>query len=62
MWMFILMNGDNQVMTIGDGENNVEMIELPSLGISLNKHSEKIKFVANIIGSNNDEYGFDDVI
>lgn len=56
------MNGDNQVMTIGDGENNVEMIELPSLGISLNKHSEKIKFVANIIGSNNDEYGFDDVI
>ncbi|KAF3335030.1 phosphatase YxeH [Carex littledalei] len=47
----------NEVMAIGDGENDVEMLELASLGVALANGSEKAKSVANVIGSTNDDDG-----
>ncbi|XP_024985907.1 endoribonuclease YBEY, chloroplastic [Cynara cardunculus var. scolymus] len=52
----------NEVMAIGDGENDIEMIELASLGIALSNGSEKTKAVANVIGASNDEDGVADAI
>ncbi|KAK3022949.1 hypothetical protein RJ639_046767 [Escallonia herrerae] len=51
-----------EVMAIGDGENDVEMLELVSLGIALSNGSEKAKAVANVIGVSNDEDGVADAI
>nr|XP_043636267.1 endoribonuclease YBEY, chloroplastic [Erigeron canadensis] len=52
----------NEVMAIGDGENDIEMIELASLGIALSNGSEKTKAVADVIGASNDEDGVADAI
>lgn len=52
----------NEIMAIGDGENDVEMLELASLGIALRNGSEKAKSVANVIGLSNDEDGAADAI
>ncbi|GER39552.1 haloacid dehalogenase-like hydrolase family protein [Striga asiatica] len=51
-----------QIMAIGDGENDVEMLELASLGIALSNESEKAKAVANVIDISNDEDGVADAI
>ncbi|KAJ8751147.1 hypothetical protein K2173_016328 [Erythroxylum novogranatense] len=51
-----------EIMAIGDGENDVEMLELASLGIALSNGSEKSKGVANVIGPSNDEDGVADAI
>ncbi|KAJ0940163.1 putative sugar-phosphatase [Helianthus annuus] len=52
----------DEVMAIGDGENDIEMIELASLGIALSNGTEKTKAVANVIGVSNDEDGVADAI
>lgn len=49
-------------MAIGDGENDVEMLALASLGVALSDGSEKPKAVANVIGISNDEDGVADAI
>ncbi|KAK9273734.1 hypothetical protein L1049_018544 [Liquidambar formosana] len=51
-----------EIMAIGDGENDVEMLELASLGIALSNGSEKTKAVADVIGASNDEDGVADAI
>ncbi|GAB2284833.1 hypothetical protein Dimus_019286 [Dionaea muscipula] len=51
-----------EVMAIGDGENDVEMLELASLGVALSNGSEKAKAVADVIGASNDEDGVADAI
>lgn len=51
-----------QIMAIGDGENDVEMLELASLGVALSNGSEKAKAVANVIGASNDDNGAADAI
>ncbi|KAJ4952868.1 hypothetical protein NE237_029700 [Protea cynaroides] len=51
-----------EIMAIGDGENDVEMLELASLGVALSNGSEKAKSVANVIGCSNDEDGVADAI
>ncbi|KAL9440293.1 hypothetical protein AB3S75_019033 [Citrus x aurantiifolia] len=51
-----------EIMAIGDGENDVEMLELASLGIALSNGSEKAKAAANVIGASNDEDGVADAI
>ncbi|KAF2286976.1 hypothetical protein GH714_036534 [Hevea brasiliensis] len=51
-----------EIMAIGDGENDIEMLELASLGIALSNGSEKTKAVADIIGGSNDEDGVADAI
>ncbi|KAK3161887.1 hypothetical protein QOZ80_1BG0082730 [Eleusine coracana subsp. coracana] len=57
----ILLNhlgiGPDEVMAIGDGENDIEMLQLASLGVALANGSEKTKAVANVIGATNDEDG-----
>nr|CAB3478241.1 unnamed protein product [Digitaria exilis] len=47
----------DEVMAIGDGENDIEMLQLASLGVALANGSEKTKAVANVIGATNDEDG-----
>jgi hydroxymethylpyrimidine pyrophosphatase-like HAD family hydrolase len=44
-------------MAIGDGENDIEMLQLASLGVALANGSEKTKAVANVISATNDEDG-----
>lgn len=51
-----------EIMAIGDGENDVEMLELASLGVALSNGSEKAKAVANVIGASNDDNGAADAI
>ncbi|XP_020264919.1 uncharacterized protein LOC109840612 isoform X2 [Asparagus officinalis] len=46
-----------EVMAIGDGENDVGMLELASLGVALSNGSDKTKAVADVIGATNDEDG-----
>ncbi|XP_045808681.1 endoribonuclease YBEY, chloroplastic-like [Trifolium pratense] len=53
---------DEQIMAIGDGENDVEMLQLASLGVALSNGSKKTKDVANVIGLSNDEDGAADAI
>lgn len=47
----------DEVMAIGDGENDIEMLQLASFGVALANGSEKTKAVANVIGATNDEDG-----
>lgn len=49
-------------MAIGDGENDIEMLELASLGVALSNGSKKAKDTANVIGISNDEDGVADAI
>lgn len=46
-----------EIMAIGDGENDVEMLELASLGVALSNGSDRTKAVADVIGASNDEDG-----
>ncbi|PKA57221.1 hypothetical protein AXF42_Ash002525 [Apostasia shenzhenica] len=46
-----------EIMAIGDGENDIEMLQLASLGIALENGSEKAKAVADVIGAANDDDG-----
>lgn len=49
-------------MAIGDGENDMEMLELASLGVVMSNGAEKTKAVADVIGMSNDEDGVADAI
>lgn len=49
-------------MAIGDGENDVEMLELASFGVALANGSEKAKAVADATGISNDDDGVADAI
>ncbi|KAF8085578.1 hypothetical protein N665_0663s0022 [Sinapis alba] len=52
----------NEIMAIGDGENDIEMLELASLGVAMSNGAEKTKAVADVIGVSNDEDGVADAI
>ncbi|CAN6841799.1 unnamed protein product [Brassica oleracea] len=52
----------NEIMAIGDGENDMEMLELASLGVVMSNGAEKTKAVADVIGMSNDEDGVADAI
>ncbi|KAG9154106.1 hypothetical protein Leryth_000582 [Lithospermum erythrorhizon] len=51
-----------EVMAIGDGENDMEMLELAALGVALSNGADKTKLVADVIGASNDEDGVADAI
>lgn len=51
-----------QIMAIGDGENDIEMLELASWGVAMSNGAEKTKAVADVIGVSNDEDGVADAI
>ncbi|KAJ0260251.1 Endoribonuclease YBEY [Hirschfeldia incana] len=52
----------NEIMAIGDGENDIEMLELASFGVAMSNGAEKTKAVADVIGVSNDEDGVADAI
>ncbi|KAH9617843.1 hypothetical protein KSS87_010719 [Heliosperma pusillum] len=52
----------NEIMAIGDGENDIEMLKLAALGVALSNASDKAKAAANVIGVSNDEDGVADAI
>ncbi|KNA07983.1 hypothetical protein SOVF_166790 [Spinacia oleracea] len=52
----------DEIMAIGDGENDIEMLKLANLGVALSNGSEKTKAVADVIGLSNDEHGVADAI
>lgn len=60
LWKIILI--PPQIMAIGDGENDVEMLQLASLGVVLGNGTEKAKAVADVIAASNDEDGVADAI
>jgi Cof subfamily protein (haloacid dehalogenase superfamily) len=45
------------VLAIGDGENDVEMVKLAGVGVAMGNGAEKIKSAANYIAPTNDENG-----
>lgn len=51
-----------EIMAIGDGENDVEMLQLASFGVVLGNGSKKAKSVADVIAATNDEDGVADAI
>ncbi|KAH9301487.1 hypothetical protein KI387_013070 [Taxus chinensis] len=52
----------DEVMAIGDGENDVEMLDLVSWGVAMANSSVKAKAAANAIVTSNDEDGVADAI
>ncbi|KAK1265451.1 hypothetical protein QJS04_geneDACA015704 [Acorus gramineus] len=51
-----------EIMAIGDGENDVEMLQIASLSVALSNGSGKAKAVADVIGVSNDEDGVAEAI
>ncbi|XP_078428501.1 haloacid dehalogenase-like hydrolase family protein isoform X2 [Wolffia australiana] len=51
-----------EIMAIGDGENDVEMLQLASFSVALKNGSEKAKSVADVVGPSNDEDGVAEAI
>lgn len=47
----------SQVMALGDGENDVEMLELAGIGIAMGNASDHVKAIANVTTKTNDEDG-----
>ncbi|MDR0649205.1 MAG: Cof-type HAD-IIB family hydrolase [Synergistaceae bacterium] len=47
----------NDVMAIGDGENDIEMIKSAGVGVAMENGADKIKSVADCIAPTNDENG-----
>ena len=46
-----------EVMTIGDGANDVRMLEVAGIGVAMGNAKEEIKKVANVTTASNDEDG-----
>ncbi|MBI1277287.1 MAG: Cof-type HAD-IIB family hydrolase [Anaerolineaceae bacterium] len=47
----------SQTMTIGDGENDIEMLEVAGLGVAMGNANAHVKSVANVTTKTNDEDG-----
>lgn len=52
----------NQVMAIGDGENDVEMLQMAGLGVAMGNANDHVKSVANTTTKTNDEDGVAEAI
>ena len=46
-----------EVMAIGDGANDVRMLEVAGIGVAMGNAKEEIKRVANVVTTSNDEDG-----
>lgn len=51
-----------ETLAIGDGENDIEMIQLAGIGVAIGNADEKLKAVADHVVSTNDEDGVADAI
>lgn len=47
----------NEMIAIGDGENDIEMIKFAKLGVAMGNANEKVKAVADFVTASNDEDG-----
>ncbi|CAD7695014.1 unnamed protein product [Ostreobium quekettii] len=62
-WLLAHLGVDaGRVMAVGDGENDVEMLQLAGLGIAMGNAGERTKRVADHIVSTNDEHGVAEAI
>lgn len=52
----------NQAMALGDGENDVEMLQLVGLGVAMGNANDHVKSVAKAITKTNDEDGVAEAI
>jgi hydroxymethylpyrimidine pyrophosphatase-like HAD family hydrolase len=52
----------DKVMALGDGENDIEMIQLAGIGIAVENAAQKVKDAANHVVATNDEDGVADAI
>ena len=46
-----------EVMTMGDGENDIEMLKFAGLGVAMENAREDVKEVANVVTTSNNEDG-----
>ena len=46
-----------EVMTMGDGENDIEMLKFAGLGVAMENAREDVKKVANVVSTSNNEDG-----
>jgi Cof subfamily protein (haloacid dehalogenase superfamily) len=51
-----------RVMAIGDGENDMEMVELAGIGVAVGDASQKLKDVADHVVANADDHGVADAV
>lgn len=51
-----------EVMAIGDGENDIEMVKLAGLGVAVANANPKLKAIADVVVSSNDEDGVAEAI
>jgi Cof subfamily protein (haloacid dehalogenase superfamily) len=51
-----------QVMALGDGENDIEMIQLAGVGVAVGNAHQKLKAVANHVVASNDADGVGEAI
>lgn len=47
----------SEVMALGDGENDIEMLQLVGLGVAMGNAGPKVKSVAKVVVGKNDEDG-----
>ncbi len=52
----------NEVIAIGDNENDISMVEFAGLGVAMGNGVEKVKSISDLITSSNDEDGVAKVI
>ncbi len=52
----------SQVMAIGDGENDIEMLQLAGLGVAMGNANDHVKSVANVSTTTNDQDGVADAV
>jgi hydroxymethylpyrimidine pyrophosphatase-like HAD family hydrolase len=51
-----------QVMALGDGENDIEMMQLAGVGVAVGNAHKKLKAVANYVVASNDSDGVGEAI
>lgn len=51
-----------QLMAMGDGENDLEMLEMAGWGVAMNNAGARLKAVADAVVSTNDEDGVAEAI
>ena len=50
------------VMAMGDGENDIEMLQLAGLGVAMGNAGPKLKAVADVVVATNDQDGVAEAI
>jgi hydroxymethylpyrimidine pyrophosphatase-like HAD family hydrolase len=62
-WLLREMGHDPaHLMALGDGENDIELLELAALGVAMANAGPKLKAVADVVVASNDEDGVAEAI